>query len=700
MPFRFLIFLCLLNTIQLNANPRVIDSLMALIEVEPMGERQIDLYNNLAFAHYRSHPNKTMEFSGKALALSEEIGYEFGKVMALKNKGIAQYFTNNPADALGTFKEVIRISEEQGFKDILHRALNNAGNIFKELSQLEKAMEYFQKASLIAKMEGDNIGYCKYVTNLSGLMTANGELDKAFRQYEIIYPIAKKLNDLALMADIYFGMGNLFYEKKSYDRCLEFWDKAYQNYQKTESTGGALLTQSKIAQVYFRNKDYQTSKQFNKKALQQALEFGVSAHIATCYSALANDFLALQKYDKADEMAKLGLTHAKIGNNTLVQFEIFQTLTNSKEKQSDFEQSLSYLKQLRILEDSLRAGSQTQKIKELTFKYDYSAKEKENEILRNKQMLQGATIKKNKLIAALSVFALFSVSILAFFLLRTNNQKRKFNLKLQKEVANRTEELANSNSELKQSNKELERFAHIASHDLKEPLRNITSFIRLIERRLTGTDEYLKEYLQYVQNNAKQMNLLVEDVLEFSRINQKQVELEFVNLVQIIRQVQMALKPITQDENVRFELSDTFPEIVSNGGQLYLVLKNLIDNGIRFNESFNKVVKVYYEKSDGFHFISVSDNGIGIENEYHVKIFEMFERLQNREHYQGSGLGLSLSKKIIERMGGSISVNSVQEKGSTFVIKLPILEMTHTPGSITFTPKSITEDLTTVSESS
>ena len=673
--------LCLFQQTLMSTSP--LDSLISMVAFVPDDDSKVALYNEIAYQSYRSDPSNTFLYANKAIKLATVINDDFGKVVGLKNRGIAQYFLNEPKAALTSFLEVIRLSEEKGYKHILYKALNNAGIIYRDMGQLEEAISAFQRAVLTAKMDGNQEDYCFYTTNLADLLIRQEKFDRAYRTYSQVYPIALKLKNKILIADIRAGMAQVLFHKKRYKECLIFYSEVLKLYQKLNDKGGQILTLTNIGNVYEEKGEGREALKYYSKGLELAEKFGASTLIITCYQSLAQSTLKSKKYKKAIKYAELGLDHAELVNNIQMQISFFEVLATAHEARENFQKGLLYFKKLKVLEDDLRKNNEAQKIAKLALDYDLESQEAENQMLRDKQALQQAELKKNKIFAVMIGLGLIFVSLLAYFLFCINKQKLKFNVALRKEVDNRTKQLEQSNFKLKKSYKELERFSHIASHDLKEPLRNITSFVRLIERRLVGENEYLKEYLQFVQNNAKQMNILIEDVLEFSKIDNKQVKLERVDLNKVLKQVRTALRQEIKKGDIFIESSE-LPTIVTNSGQLYLILKNLIENGIRFNKNPIKRIKVSYLEEGQNHILRVKDNGIGIDANYHEKIFEMFERLQNRKHYRGSGLGLSLCKKIIEGWGGEIWIENNDAGGSIFYLKFPVRKTKKEETAMTF----------------
>lgn len=220
--------------------------------------------------------------------------------------------------------------------------------------------------------------------------------------------------------------------------------------------------------------------------------------------------------------------------------------------------------------------------------------------------------------------------------------------------------------ELARSNEDLENFAIIASHDLKEPLRTISSFAQLLERRYKGKLEGDADlYIDYVVSGTKRMKELIQDLLEYASVKKQDRELESVNLNELLDEVNINLQEVTEDSEANI-LNEFLPTVRCNKTQMLQLFQNLIENAIKFKgEEEPEVVVTVEDKKDRYLF-SVKDNGIGIEPQFGNKIFTLFQRLNERQQYDGNGIGLAVCKKIVENHGGKIWVDPQVDRGSVF----------------------------------
>jgi len=243
------------------------------------------------------------------------------------------------------------------------------------------------------------------------------------------------------------------------------------------------------------------------------------------------------------------------------------------------------------------------------------------------------------------------------------------------ERKNAEENLKATLMDLERSNKELEQFAYVASHDLQEPLRKIQAFSDRVKTKWGDVlTEQGRDYLDRMQNAANRMQKLVVDLLTFSRVTTKAQPFDTVNMNNVAREVLSDLESLIQRTGGKVEV-ENLPDIEADSGQMYQLLQNLIGNALKFHKKENcPFVKVYskiFEENKSCQ-IFVQDNGIGFEQKYLERIFVIFQRLHGRDEYEGTGIGLAICKKIVERHGGTITAKSILNEGTTFIITLPI----------------------------
>jgi PAS domain S-box-containing protein len=234
------------------------------------------------------------------------------------------------------------------------------------------------------------------------------------------------------------------------------------------------------------------------------------------------------------------------------------------------------------------------------------------------------------------------------------------------------EHLFKTVGELKRSNEELQQFAYVASHDLQEPLRMVASYTQLLARRYKGRlDSDADEFIAFAQDGCDRMQVLIQDLLTYSRAGTNGKELGDISCESVLKEALANLRT-TIEQSGAVVTHDSLPALKTNERQLAHVFQNLVGNAIKYRRADVPRVHVSAIENDGKEWIfSVRDNGLGIEPQYFERIFVLFQRLHGREEFEGTGIGLAVCKKIVERLGGRIWVESQLEKGSTFYFALP-----------------------------
>jgi len=261
---------------------------------------------------------------------------------------------------------------------------------------------------------------------------------------------------------------------------------------------------------------------------------------------------------------------------------------------------------------------------------------------------------------------------------------------LEKAVVKRTNELRKSNENLQKTNKELEAFAYVSSHDLQEPLRKIQTFAaRLLDKENQNLSDKGKSYYQIIQDSARRMQTLIEDLLAFSRLSGDKLISESISVQEIIKQIKEDIKDVLDENQVVIEDNESGVVTVIPF-QFRQLMQNLIGNAIKFRSPKRplrivikskllqgkqiKLIKLSQEKY--YYHISVADNGMGFEPEFKDKIFEVFQKLHGKEEYAGTGIGLAIVKKIVDNHQGVINATGYLHKGATFDIFIPDISKT------------------------
>lgn len=228
-------------------------------------------------------------------------------------------------------------------------------------------------------------------------------------------------------------------------------------------------------------------------------------------------------------------------------------------------------------------------------------------------------------------------------------------------------------AKLEQQNKELEQFAYVASHDLQEPLETVSSFVGVLKKKYSGRlDDKADTYIEFIVQASRRMQTLVRNLLDYSRIG-KTDRHHVVDCAALVAEVLADMDATLQSTGATVRVQP-LPEVQGNATELKQLFQNLVGNAVKFRRGEPPVVDISAVKEDRFWKFFVSDNGIGIEEKFYERIFVIFQRLHNRSQYEGTGIGLSLCKKIVEMHGGQMGLKSRPGEGTTFyfTLKTPV----------------------------
>lgn len=253
-----------------------------------------------------------------------------------------------------------------------------------------------------------------------------------------------------------------------------------------------------------------------------------------------------------------------------------------------------------------------------------------------------------------------------------NPEILKSKVKVYLDIYVQREQILKLNAVLHQSNEELERFAYICSHDMQEPVRMMNSYGGMLEEESADTlNEKSKIYLRYIIGNAGRMQKMIQDILTFSRIGREEVQMERLDCNQIFDEIRAEFEAVIRDTGACVTAGD-LPVLEASPTLMRVLLQNLLGNALKFHAS-GTIPQVHIEavRQERHWRFSVRDNGIGIDPQFHDRIFTIFQRLNRKEDYPGTGIGLSTCKKFIELCGGEIWFDSAPGQGSTFFFTLP-----------------------------
>ena len=630
------------------------------------------LYNEMAWAFHYNNIDSAQYWADKALQTAKSAQYQSAVSRALNLLAIIDFFHNENEQGRKKNLEALAIAESINDTFMICATLNDLA-IADEINGLPHEALKKYKRSLAYDSTVPFVAFTYLNISSLHLKLSNDSISSLYLKKAIAntsrvpHPFMQSITHLSL--------GHLYYEREMMDSALIYYTEAKEIAEANDDYYNLTYSLYNIAYLKQISKQFEIATEFYNQALDLSEQHG----FALSYSYILTDYLSLlnerEKYDEVIKIVTHGLldSYNKSPEEKLGRFEVLATAYEGK---GEYPEALRYKDSIFVYHDSLLALDKQKVVTEIEAKYHFNEQEAKNKLLIAQQKEKELEISHKNLLISSLIVGILLFTILIGLISRLYWLKRQHNKELKKSVLEKTQELQIMNDKLLDSNQELERFTHIASHDLKEPLRNIVSFSGLIERKFKRDLEnrQITEYFEHIKRSARQLYRLVEDVLEFSKIKKvNDIPTKDTSLAGIVGEIEHSLSGTIQEKNAQI-LCTELPVIKTSEPQLFLILKNLIENGIKYNQSSIPIIDIRYEESKPFHLIKVTDNGIGIDHTHKEQIFEMFHRLHDRTEYEGTGLGLAIVKKILMKMGGEIEVESKPTEGSTFTVSLPIIE--------------------------
>lgn len=623
-------------------------------------------------------------------------------LLQLSDQGKEFYRNGEYENAFGFFAEALKLAVELNDYEQTLGLLTYLGQISYLLSAHKESLDYFHHALDVG---GNNIPQSKKAQIYSGLADtylALGDYNQALDYQLKSLEIRETLKDEKEIAKSYYGLGSVFFEQKLYSQALDYYKKALEVWKKIDNPQWVLTTLSAIGTTYGSMGKWDQALYFDLEALklvEKDQNKDVSAMAYILHSAGVNytdlgDFKNAEDYlfrsyklapqtgnqqFESNTLESIGYMYMKSGKyeisidyfNRALQIatkigaksdiaKIKNSLAEAYHKTGNQEAAYQYLKQHATLKDSLLTSEMIDRMNNLQNSYEIQKKEKEVALLTSKNKLK----KLYLYFASLGGLALIVLLWLAY-------GRYKAETKAKYLVEMKNAEIEVQNKKLAVSNSDLEQFAYVASHDLKEPLRMINNYSNLLNKRYQNKiDESGKEFLYYISDAATRMDKLLDGLLEYSRVNRKNLDSKNINLAEVVKTVTNTLQERIKQTKAKVYIGK-LPSIQANYTQMIQVFQNLMGNALKFNNSDGAeiIIDSYLEEDD--YVFMVKDNGIGIDEENIDRIFQVFQRLHTHREYEGTGIGLSITKKIVERYGGKIWVTSEPGKGSTFYFTLP-----------------------------
>lgn len=626
------------------------------------GALQADHLMKLAqwYRYHRVDSTKTVNYLLKSVKVSKSANYNYGTGRSYAK--LASFYTRY--NQIDLSEKYLKLSAE--YYMLLENGGEEVAHYYDEVGN--KIWDYNPKKSMDFYLKGLEYSdtYPNIKVSLAKAYSTIGEPEKALKYLQPALSNLRKMRytrmlgiGTALLAQVYVELGDYEAADKICDEGIALLSPLSRSKQR--ALPGIYSTKGLVLEYKGNDK---AALEYYTKSLEEGNRIGASFQVEKS-NLIIGKFYSSRNPQKGKLFCQKTLQNAQINNYINLEIDACDCLYKIYKEEASYANALKYYEQKTALSDSLSTlnvehvldvnGKMAQKDKQLA-EQAYQ-KEIKEEQLRNQYRL-------NTTLFISSLFGLLLIGFLTLSIRRISRQN--------KEITKKTEEIENANLNLERSNEELERFAYVASHDLKSPLNNIISFTGLLRRNLhEEQNPIVEDSLNFIENSGKRMTQLIEDVLEYSKLSSQITdEQEIIKLNDLVEEISLLAQNTPDGKQVTIETS-ALPNVKWNYSKIFLLFKNIIENGIKYNKSEQPIIKLSCVNTRDRHSVYIQDNGIGIKKEFYDEVFIMFKRLHTQGKYEGTGLGLATCKKIVDEFEGEISISSELGKGTVFKIEFP-----------------------------
>lgn len=683
----FLIVLFWFFTTVLYGQNAKIDSLLNILPTLAQDTNRVNVLNDLSWKFHKIDTEQTLCYSNQALELAKAIQYPKGIGRALNLSAIFFSGQGDLNESIRLNEECLRIGDSIQSSFLQSVAINDLAIDFAEKGMFEKALTYFYKALQLGVQRKDTIRQIHILQNITVVQYTNGNEAKAESYACQVIDLGEQSKDPLVLVETYMYKAYVASNNQEFEQAAIHFEKAYYIAKKIndKTTMSEALIELGLISINFSLKESKlennsTYKQrvkeegitYMNESIIIAEEIGNRFFEIAIRTGVSKAYEKLKDWDKVIEINTKNLQILEEASFLELKVNVNKHLSKAYAEKKDFTNAYKHHKQYVLLKDSLFSKEKTKAMLEVEEKFQVKIKESENDLLKAQQKEQASTIQIHKRVNTYLGIILLLLSALGFMIYRIYSAQKKSHKLLEEKVKERTKELQLSNDYLKKSNKELEQFAYITSHDLKEPLRSINGFANLLSRELNVDDtSNAGEYISFIKDKTKQLNTLISDILTYTKLTENTKIEKDVDLNTVVQSIENELTYTLENKNISIELAKQLPCIESTDSKMFFLFKNIIENGLKYNQSKMPKVVINYKIKEKHYLFSIKDNGIGIDKKYQKQVFEMFKRLHDRDAYIGTGLGLALCKKITDDLKGDIWLESEVGKGSTFYFTLP-----------------------------
>lgn len=662
-----------------------IDSLKQVLKLADTDSTKVFALKNVSWEYLNTRSNAELAkaYIDSAYQLSKSSGNKDGVAIANYQYGVLERQKGNYNAALDYFDIYIKHSEGKNAKKEIANGLYQKAIVYDDKGEYDQSSEIYYRILRIYEELKDPYSIATIQIALGDLLKKNNKLEEAMDSYTEALGTFTDLDAKGDMANAYFNIGGVQQIKKNYTEALNYFNQALALDQEIESLWGMAYDFEAIGEIHRLRENYSEALLVHLEALEIRKKLPQKRELSESHSHVGSDYFKLRNYQKAqlhlEEAIQLAET---IGAKSAAQMA-YEQMSLVYAASGDYKNALLLKDKYISVKDSLFNETKSKQLQELQVKFDSEKKQVAITTLQKDAEIKDLLLERQRtirnVIIGLSIIALL-FSYILFNRYRRKQRERKEAEKKQRlidEERQKTQIEKQRVEVLKKIDRLKDEFLANTSHELRTPLNGIIGLSESLKDGAAGemTPKAI-ENLDMITNSGKRLSHLVNDILDFSKLKNSDLKLDFrpVDVHAIVDIVLKLSHPLILGKNLKLinSIPKNIPLAQADENRLQQILHNLIGNAIKFTKKGK--IEINALEIENQLAISISDTGIGIDEEKFESIFESFEQVDGAtaREYGGTGLGLSVSKQLVELHGGDVKVQSEVGKGSTFTFTLPL----------------------------
>ncbi|MFP4023966.1 MAG: ATP-binding protein [Thiohalospira sp.] len=670
-----------------------LDSLKKVILSLPDDTNKVDRLTDLSYKTYKNSTDSALSIVQEAIRIAENINYTKGYASALSQLGVVYKYQSEYDSALFYYNKSLTIFDSLGLDYERATNLNRLGNIYKRYGSFDQSIDCFLKALDIFQRINDTLRTTFVLNNLGVLYNDLRIFDESLKYFQLNLDLRNNAGMTDYIHTVYMNIGNVYYElayerskPEYYQISIEYFLQAMHHLNDESNKYDRFLIFHNLASNSEQLGRFDDAKKYALQAIELGKEVGVKETMVYSIQCLGNTYIKEgdyvkgikylnESYDLAKEIKDIRKQH-RLSKNL---FEVYERIGNS-------EKALQYLKDYVYYEDSIFSLNRKAQIIELEKKFEAKQREQEITLLKKEKDLQEVQLAKNevesrqnKFQRAVLVIAIVIALGLVIYFWNDSKKRKKINRLLSsqnKKIIDQRVAIAKQNNELLEANKTKDKLFQIIAHDLRSPLISIDSISQLIPIWIEEQDYgSLKKLSKTLELSVTNLLTLIDNLLNWALSQQGRFPYkpQMINVKELVNDALALYQSAAELKNIKL-INEVKKDVLifADKNMVHTVLRNLLNNAIKFTQDGGKVV-VDISVQSNMAEISVKDTGIGIDEKYKEKVFEIAHGNGNgTKGESGKGLGLFFCKEFVKINRGEIFMDSKKNKGTTITFTLPL----------------------------